>query len=464
MVKKIFRNTFITSIVAVIASAVLILWAHYAYMEEQMLSALKSQAALLAHGISISGEEYFSDFERPDDIRITWISGNGDVLYDSNTDKEDMDNHSEREEIAQALENGEGETIRYSNTLSQKTMYYAKLLDDGTVIRISYGYDNLIIMMFSMMKPIIFTLAILSVIMYIVANYTAKAIVAPINKIDLESGKIDDIKGYVEIKPLLARIRRQNILIDTNIRELKHEHARREVFRREFTANVSHELKTPLTSIAGISEMLMNGIIKPEDVPEFAENINKEAGRLINLVNDIILISRLEDDELQTQKEKVNLFDVAVSVRKRLEVLSAKKHITVNIGALSSDGTPFNEGDDVPEIIIFGVYNMIEELLFNLCDNAIKYNRENGRVDVIIKDGEKQVEVYVEDTGIGIPDEEKKSVFERFYRVDKSRSKEVGGTGLGLSIVKHIAIYHGGSVRAEDRKGGGTRMVVLLNK
>lgn len=210
--------------------------------------------------------------------------------------------------------------------------------------------------------------------------------------------------------------------------------------------------------------MFMNGIIKPEDVPEFAENINKEAGRLINLVNDIILISRLEDDEVQTQKEKVNLFDVALSVRNRLEVLAAKKHIKINIGALSADGTPFSEENDAPEIVIFGVYNMMEELLFNLCDNAIKYNKENGRVDVIIKDGEKQVEIYVEDTGIGIPDEEKKSVFERFYRVDKSRSKEVGGTGLGLSIVKHIAIYHGGSVRAENRTGGGTRMVVLLNK
>ena len=455
MVKRIFKNTFITSIVAIILSALLILWADYEYTEEEMLESLESQATILAHGIDVSGDKFFSDFEIQNENRITWISKNGDVLFDSSIDKSDMDNHSEREEILEAVENGEGETIRYSETLSQKTMYYAKLLNDGTVIRISCAYDNLFATMFVVIKPIIFIVFILSIIMYIVANYTAKAIVKPINNIDLESGQIEDLKDYVEIKPLLSRIKRQNILIDANIRELKREHAKRENFRREFTANVSHELKTPLTSIAGISEMFMNGIIKPEDVPEFAGNINKEAERLINLVKDIILISRLEEKEITTQKEKLDLYEIAMSVKKRLQVVAHKKGVKITVKSVNNDEN---------KIYIFGVYNMIEELLFNLMDNAIKYNRDNGRVNVIIKENDKQVEIDVEDNGIGIPNDEKNSVFERFYRVDKSRSKEVGGTGLGLSIVKHIAIYHGGSVYAEDRVGGGTRMVVNLCK
>lgn len=464
MVKKIFRSTFITSIAVVILTAVIVFGGFYRSFEEQMLEALKTEAALAGQGIKTLGEKYFEDFDLPEGMRVTWIKENGDVLYDSEMDTDGMDNHSQREEIIEALESGEGETVRYSNTLSKKTMYYAKLMEDNTVLRVSCGYETVGLLMASVVKPIIFMLLVLSIIVYIVANYTAKAVVAPINKIDLESGKISDIKGYVEIKPLLARIRRQNILIDTTIRELKLEHAKRESFRREFTANVSHELKTPLTSISGISEMLMNGIIKPDDVPEFAENINKEAGRLIALVNDIILISKLEENEGYMQKEKVNILDIALSVRKRLEVLAAKKHVTMKVCAINREGIPFDESDSPAEISYFGVYNMLEELLFNLCDNAIKYNKDNGRVDVCIKDLENQLEIVVEDTGIGIPDEDKNSIFERFYRVDKSRSKEVGGTGLGLSIVKHIAIYHGGSVRAENRPGGGTRMVAILKK
>ena len=369
MVKRIFKNTFITSIVAIILSALLILWADYENTEEEMLESLESQATILAHGIDVSGDKFFSDFEIQNENRITWISKNGDVLFDSSIDKSDMDNHSEREEILEAVENGEGETIRYSETLSQKTMYYAKLLNDGTVIRISCAYDNLFATMFVVIKPIIFIVFILSIIMYIVANYTAKAIVKPINNIDLESGQIEDLKDYVEIKPLLSRIKRQNILIDANIRELKREHAKRENFRREFTANVSHELKTPLTSIAGISEMFMNGIIKPEDVPEFAGNINKEAERLINLVNDIILISRLEEKEITTQKEKLDLYEIAMSVKKRLQVVAHKKGVKITVKSVNNDEN---------KIYIFGVYNMIEELLFNLMDNAIKYNRDNG--------------------------------------------------------------------------------------
>ena len=232
---------------------------------------------------------------------------------------------------------------------------------------------------------------------------------------------------------------------------MKRENAKRESFRRDFTANVSHELKTPLTTISGISEMLANGLIKQEDVPEFADSINKESVRLINLVNDIILISRLESDEIVIQKEEVNICDIVSQVIDRLGHIAAKKNIIITY--------------KMPEEVKFvGVFSMLEELVFNLCDNAIKYNYDNGLVNVIVEEEEKKIRIIVEDSGIGIPEDEKKAVFERFYRVDKSRSKEVGGTGLGLSIVKHIAIYHNGKVKAENRQGGGTRMIATLKR
>ena len=389
-----------------------------------MKSALETKAILVEEGIKTAGVEFFQNVDVSKDVRVTWTDENGNVLYDN---------------------------IEYSDNILEKTIYCDRRLDDGSVIRVANVYGTVGNLVLSMIQPILVVLAIFALIMYIVVNYTAKAIVAPINKIDLESGRIGDIKGYVEIKPLLARIRRQNILIDTNIRELKRENARRESFRRDFTANVSHELKTPLTTISGISEMLANGIIKPEDVPEFADSINKESTRLINLVNDIILISRLESDEIVLQKEEVNICDIVRVVVSRLEHIAAKKNININCKLPD-------------EVKLTGVASMLEELVFNLCDNAIKYNFDKGILNVIVEEEDKKVRIIVEDSGIGIPEDEKNAVFERFYRVDKSRSKEVGGTGLGLSIVKHIAIYHNGKVKATDREGGGTRMIATFNK
>ncbi len=464
MVKKIFRNTFLTSLVAVILSVGLILFIFYGYFEEQLAANLKAEGNLLANGLKNAGLEYFEDYTSSKGTRITWIDAEGSVLYDSQADVDSMDNHSQREEILQAVTKGEAETIRYSDTLSERTMYYAKLLEDNTVIRISYGYNNMMWMFVTMIQPIALVLLVLSFAVYIVSKYTAKIIVKPINEIDIESGEMLEIKDYVEIKPLLKRIRRQNIQIDTKVRELKREHERREDFRREFTANVSHELKTPLTSISGISEMMLNGIIKEEDIPEFAGNINKEASRLISLVNDIILISELEGNEQYMQKEEVNVVELASSVIKRLEIPAAKRHVKMSLKVEDKNGNSIDQKKIATKYTVFGVYNMIEQLIFNLSDNAIKYNKENGAVNIIIRDNKKTVSIIVEDTGIGIPDSDKVSVFERFYRVDKSRSKEVGGTGLGLSIVKHVAIYHGGSVRAEDRAGGGTCMHAEIPK
>ena len=424
MVKKIFLHTFIISMLAIVLSSTVFLVAYYKRTEKQMKSALETKAILVEEGIKTAGVEFFQNVDVSKDVRVTWTDENGNVLYDN---------------------------IEYSDNILEKTIYCDRRLDDGSVIRVANVYGTVGNLVLSMIQPILVVLAIFALIMYIVVNYTAKAIVAPINKIDLESGRIGDIKGYVEIKPLLARIRRQNILIDTNIRELKRENARRESFRRDFTANVSHELKTPLTTISGISEMLANGIIKPEDVPEFADSINKESTRLINLVNDIILISRLESDEIVLQKEEVNICDIVRVVVSRLEHIAAKKNININCKLPD-------------EVKLTGVASMLEELVFNLCDNAIKYNFDKGILNVIVEEEDKKVRIIVEDSGIGIPEDEKNAVFERFYRVDKSRSKEVGGTGLGLSIVKHIAIYHNGKVKATDREGGGTRMIATFNK
>ena len=424
MVKKIFLNTFIISMMAIVLSSVVFLWAYYDKTEKRMKSTLETKAILIEEGLNVSGLEFLENVEVSHDIHLTWTDMAGNVIYDN---------------------------IEYSDNMMNKTIYCERILDDGSVIRVASVYGTVPNLMFSMVQPILVVMVVLALVMYIVANYTAKAIVAPINKIDLESGQISSIKGYVEIKPLLSRIRRQNILIDTNIRELKRENARRESFRRDFTANVSHELKTPLTTISGISEMLANGIIKPEDVPEFADSINKESSRLINLVNDIILISRLESDEIVMQKEECNICDIVRQVISRLEHIAAKKKINITY--------------NMPEEVKFvGVFSMLEELIFNLCDNAIKYNYEAGIVNVIVEEDEKKIRIIVEDSGIGIPEEETKAVFERFYRVDKSRSKEVGGTGLGLSIVKHIAIYHKGKVKAENREGGGTRMIATFNR
>lgn len=464
MVKKIFKNILIWSLVAVIAAISFILFVFYRYFEARIMETIKSEADMLEAGVENVGEDYFKGFNSNGTTRITWIDADGTVLYDSRADVAQMDNHSSREEVIEALQDGHGEIIRYSSTLSQKTMYYARLLDDGTVIRISYGYDTVGGIFSGMIQPIAIGILLLSIVMYIVADRMANAIVSPINKIDLESGKMDNEAEYTELKPLLSRIHRQNLQIDTKVRQLQREHENREKFRREFTANVSHELKTPLTSISGISEMMMNGIIKEEDIPSFAGNINKEAGRLISLVNDIILISELEGNESYLQKEEIDLVELTRSVKKRVAVNAKRRNISVSLKFVDAHGNEYNDEDNVPAMIIDGVYNMLDELMANLCSNAIKYNREDGYVYITIKDNGEDVEIIVEDTGIGIPDKYKTSIFERFFRVDKSRSKEVGGTGLGLSIVKHVAIFHNGSVKAMDRPEGGTKMVAILPK
>ena len=384
MVKKIFKNTFLTSLVAVLLSVCIILFIFYEHFETQMITNIKEEANLLANGLKYAGEDYFKDFMPSEGIRITWGSSDGTVLYDSEADIEKLENHGERDEIKEALKNGESEIVRYSDTLSKRTVYYAKLLQDGTVIRMSYGYNMIADVLKNMLQPVLIMILLLGGIMYLVAKFTAKAIVSPINDINLEEGRMEDGASYIELKPLLSRIRRQNLQIDTNIRKLKREYENQENFRREFTANVSHELKTPLTSISGISEMMMNGILNEEDIAGFAKNINKEAGRLINLVNDIILITELEGNDIYMQKEKVNVAELVLAVAKRLEIPAKKRNVDIEVIVVHKNGKMISglstekSEDKLPDISINAAYNMIEELVLNLSDNAIKHKKENG--------------------------------------------------------------------------------------
>ena len=379
--------------------------------------------------------QYMNHMEDISDSRITWIDSDGTVLFDSHGDLETMDNHMERPEIAQAVEEGTSSEVRHSSTLEERTYYFAVLLKDSTVLRLSISTDSVYTLYFSLLPVLIGILVIFMVVVMILAHRMTDAIVSPINTMDLvkpESGC-----PYEELEPLLARIHRQN-----------EERKKNEKMRQEFSANVSHELKTPLTSISGYAELMKDGMVRTEDVPVFADKIYKEAARLIGLVNDIIKISRLDERKIGIEKESVNLLSLAEDVCLRLENVAQKYKVNID-----ATGTV---------VVAQGVLQMLDELLYNLCENAIKYNKPGGHVHIRIDTEDGHPKIIVEDTGIGIPKEHLERVFERFYRVDKSHSRQSGGTGLGLAIVKHVVEYHDGEISLESEEGMGTRITVIL--
>ena len=545
MTARIFRSILLASFLAMTACVAFFTWFMYDNFVSGMNQTLMAEAKLVAVGVENYGKDYLVSFE--EDSRITWISAEGTVLYDTSGNVDEMENHSDRKEVRQAFDSGEGMENRYSVTMMRHSFYCAVRLSDGSVVRISEDSTSFVPTINRTIGAVLLMLAVITLLSVLLAKLFSKNVVKPINGIDLENPDAD--KTYGELSPLLHKINRQNQLIKsqmddlkrrqrefhaitenmgeglvvidknaevlsynksalklleasevpygTNIFEINGDDVLRETvesalagkkkrvkirrgdkvlrflaspvstrdyagavivilditdteekdsLRREFTSNVSHELKTPLTSIYGISEIMAGGIVKPEDMRGFAYDINKETGRLIRLINDIIKLSQLDEGSTTLEKEKVDLMSVAKEVRERLKMVYRKNGIDFKI-----EGT---------SVVVEGVHGILSEMIYNLCDNAIKYNKAGGKVTVTVDKYDDRPRVKVEDTGIGIPPEAKKRVFERFYRVDKSHSKEIGGTGLGLSIVKHGAAFHAAEVKLESELGRGTTVEI----
>ena len=440
MKKRIFKNMcLLAGGICILAYTILFFLFNYVY-GHQTEKYVQNEAVFLANAldsISVHSEEmdYVESLKDIGRTRITWIDQDGTVIYDSIEDWTQMDNHKDRPEVQEAYEKGASSVVRTSSTLDERSYYYAVLLSDQTVLRMSITTDSVYALYISMLPVLLLILLIFMGIVLILAHKITEAIVRPINDLDLVTP--ENSCPYEELEPLLARIRRQN-----------EERQKNEKMRREFSANVSHELKTPLTSISGYAELMKDGMVQPGDVPVFADKIYKEAARLIGLVNDIIKISRLDERKVGVEKEPVDLYQMAEDVCSRLDTVAARYDVSLDFS-----GKP---------VTVQGVHQMIDELFYNLCENAIKYNHPGGKVHVSIDKFMDRARIIVEDTGIGISKEHQDRVFERFYRVDKSHSRQTGGTGLGLAIVKHVVEYHDGKITLESEEGKGTKITVLL--
>ena len=546
MTRKIFLSIMAAAAVVLLCSVLIIMGCLYDYFGGVQERQLEDELALAQTGVECSGKTYLKALEG-ESYRLTWIAPSGEVLFDSQADESSMENHAQREEVRQALETGEGQSSRYSSTLLEKTIYYAKRLTDGSILRISISRATAGVLVMGMLQPMLVVLAAALILALVLAKRISARIVAPLNRLDLEKPLENDT--YEELSPLLTRINQQRRQIDAQLRTLQQkkdefdqitasmneglvlmnekgtvlsinpaaralfhaepdcvgrdfltversheiscairraleeghaelrverggheyqldisriesegtvigavllafdvtEQAFAERNRREFTANVSHELKTPLQSIMGSAELIENGLVKQEDMPRFVGHIRTEAARLVTLIEDIIRLSQL-DEGGELPFEPVDLKKLAEEASASLASAAAEKQVTIRV-----------HGDDRQ---ITTVRRLASEIIYNLCDNAVKYNREGGSVDVTIDGTAHGAVVTVQDTGIGIPPEHQSRVFERFYRVDKSHSRQSGGTGLGLSIVKHAVQYLGGRIELESQPGKGTTMRV----
>ncbi|MBR6623672.1 MAG: two-component sensor histidine kinase [Ruminococcus sp.] len=550
MTSKIFRSIFITAIAVLAATLIIITSFLYDYFTDNQVKQLRDELLIASAGTETSGTDYLKNVKY-NNFRLTWVAGDGTVLFDSQADEGVMDNHIDREEISEAFETGTGSSSRRSATLTEKTLYEAVLLSDGTVLRISIDRKSGFVLLLGLLYPVIIIVIIAVIISAVLAHKMSQKIIEPLNKLDLDNPSEND--AYEEITPLLSRIHRQNMKIDRKVSELNRrkeefdlitknmreglvlldknriiltinsaainvfgtdkncvgnefltidrkndtrsalekafsdghsevrvqrnereyqfdiscietdgdtvgavilvfditEQADAERLRREFTANVSHELKTPLQSITGSAELIENGLVKPEDMSRFVGHIRKEATRLVTLVEDIIRLSQL-DEQTELPKEDVSLYEIANEVCGILRDIAEKKNITLSVSG------------DIGNY--FGVKNLLFEIIYNLCDNGIKYTHDGGKVEIDISETEKELTLKVSDNGSGIAPEHQARIFERFYRVDKSHSKKSGGTGLGLSIVKHSVLYHGGKISIRSGVDKGTVITVVLPK
>lgn len=551
MTKRIFRSICLVALTVLFASVALIMGVLYGYFSDVLQAQLKMQTNLAAQGVTNEGVSYFDGLAIKN-YRITWIDRDGSVLYDSESDTAEMENHLEREEVMQAVLKGYGESRRYSATLMESSFYSAQKLADGTILRLSITQNSMLLLLLRMVQPLCIIFAVAMILSVFLAKQISQKIVKPLNKIDLDHPLSNE--GYDELSPFLRRIDSQQKQLSAQKAELVQkkdelntiigsmnegmillnpkgkiisinlaaqrlldagddcigadmlslsrnldlqeilggalrgeqgeriiglhgesyqvdadpitsdhvvkgavlfffnvtEKERAEQIRREFTANVSHELKTPLHSISGYAELLKNDMVKENDKIPFAGKIYDEAQRMIRLVEDIISLSHLDEGAGDMQRENVDLYEVARKAVQNLEPQADAASVTLEVSGVPA--------------VLNGIAQLLYSMVYNLCDNAIKYNHKNGKVIIKVQNESSQVTLSVQDTGIGIASEHQERIFERFYRVDKSHSKAVGGTGLGLSIVKHAAKIHHAKMDVKSISGKGTTIIVTFPK
>ena len=440
MKKKINIRFIMIAALAIVVTALSAMLVYYNILKEQVFGDLKAYAHVIELlNIDDLAVEIEKDPYNPidDDLRITLIGTDGEVLYESLLNKDEMDNHNERPEIIEAREKGEGEAVRYSATSGTHTFYYAERLQNGNVLRI--GRDSVSvnrIMVNTLVIVLVIALGILFVCMGI-SHYLTKKLVEPIEKLATNIMLVDENNVYEEIRPFVNTIKEQHINIINNAQ-----------LRQEFTANVSHELKTPLTAISGYAELIGNGMTGKEDTIRFSNEVHSNANRLLSLINDIIKLSELDEADHQMEMERIDLYKLAENCVQMMQVTAEKQGIRL---ILQGEST-----------MVMANKGLMDEVFYNLCSNAIRYNKPGGSVTVTVGTKDEHPFLSVADTGIGIPKECQERVFERFYRVDKSRSKSTGGTGLGLAIVKHIVAQHNAALHLDSELDEGTTIEIVF--
>ena len=439
MKKKINLQFLIMSVTAIILTLVISTLVSYEVLKDEVMEDLHTYARVLVETGAFSDMDHISYDAKEDGLRVTVIAEDGSVEYDSNANASGMDNHEKRPEIEAAIESGEGSTIRRSSTLERSMFYYAVRLDNGNVLRVAKESDNVLSIMSSTFPLLLGLAAVLFAVGALFSHLLTKSIVAPVEQMANDMDHLESIRVYKELRPFITTIQKQ------------HEDIRKNAdMRQEFTANVSHELKTPLTSISGYSELIESGMATDEDVVRFAGEIHQNANRLLTLKNDIIRLSELDVSTQEVVYEQLDLYAMAEKCVDMLQVNAENHDVTLQLSGKSAYVSANRE--------------MMNELLYNLCDNAIRYNKKGGRVDVSVEETDTEVILSVKDTGIGISKEHQERIFERFYRVDRSRSKLTGGTGLGLAIVKHIVAQHHANLELESEKDAGTQIRVRFLK
>lgn len=439
MKKKIFKYFACMITVAILATTLLLSWVNYEMFKGRVMDDLEAYGRMFAVEMNGEAETQSALHSLEEDIRVTLVHADGTVYYDNFADPNAMDNHADRPEIRQALENGSGSDIRNSSTVDQSAFYYAVRLKNGDVMRLAQEASNIWSVYFRSMPLIMLLAAGMACVSLYLAHLLTARLVQPIERMTAHLNNVSGVARYPELEPFMDMIEQQHeeILRSANMRV-------------EFTANVSHELKTPLTSISGYAELIESGMAQGEQAKTFAAEIHKSANRLLTLINDIIRLSQMDAPMPDLKFEPVDLAQIAANTFEQLEMSARKADVTLQL--------------DAKPAMVEADRQMMDELLYNLCDNAIRYNMHGGSVKLEIRPIRDKVIVCVQDTGIGISPENQEHVFERFYRVDKSRSKATGGTGLGLAIVKHIAVKHNAQIELESELGRGTRISVIFER